>query len=85
MPVVGRDPSKRQRINALLVRFLDSFKPIMKCPGLADEKFTSIKDVPYSGIATVTYPGVTEHDICFELEAEKPERVNILSIDAQTA
>ena len=85
MPVVGRDPSKRQRINALLVRFLDSFKPIMKCPGLADEKFTSIKDVPYSGIATVTYPGVTEHDVCFELEAEKPERVNILSIDAQTA
>ena len=85
MPVIGRDPSKRQRINALLVPFLDSFKPIMKCPGLADEKFTSIKDVPYSGIATVTYPGVTEHDVCFELEAEKPERVNILSIDAQTA
>lgn len=85
MPVVGRDPSRRQRITNLLVRFLDSYKPIMKCTGLADETFTSIKEVPYSGIAKVTYPGVTEHDVCFELEATEPVRVNILSIDAQLA
>ena len=85
MPVVGRDPSKPQRINALLVRFLDSYKPVMKCTGLSDEKFTSIKTVPYSGISKVTYPGKTDHDVCFELEAKETERVNILSIDAQTA
>ena len=85
MPVISNDPSKRVRITALLVRFLESFRPVMKCPGLADEKFTAIKTVPYSGIAKVTYPGSTDHDVCFELEAIEPQPVNILSVDAQTA
>ena len=85
MPVVGNDVTKKQRISALQVRFLESFRPILKVAGLPDEKFTSIKTVPYSGIAKVTYPGQTDHDVCFELEAEEPEPVTILSIDAQTA
>lgn len=85
MPVIGNDPSKRVRISALLVRFLNSYRPVMKCTGLADEKFTSIKTLPYSGIAKVTYPGTTDHDVTFELEAKEPEPVNILSVDAQTA
>ena len=85
MPVIGNDPSKRLRISALLVRFLNSYRPIMKCTDVADEKFTSIKKVPYSGIAKVTYPGITDHDVCFELIASEPTAVNILSVDAQTA
>ena len=85
MPVIGRDPSRRIRITDLLVRFLNSYKPVMKVPGLADEKFNSIQNVPYSGISKVTYPGVTDHDVYFELEAADVEPVNILSIDAQTA
>ena len=85
MPVIGNNPSKRQRITALLVRFLDSYRPVMKCPGLPDETFTSIQEVPYSGIGQITYPGETNHDICFELEAEEVLPVNILSIDAQIA
>ena len=85
MPVIGNDPSKRLRISALLVRFLESYKPVMKCGDLPDEKFTSIKTVPYSGIAKVTYPGVTDHDVTFELEASEPVPVNILSVDAQTS
>ncbi len=85
MPVIGNDPSKRIRITALLVRFLESYRPVMKCTDMADEKFTSIQNVPYSGIAKVTYPGVTDHDRCFELEANDVKPVNILSVDAQTA
>lgn len=85
MPVIGNDPSKRLRISALLVRFLNSYKPVMKCTDLPAEKFTSIRSVPYSGIAKVTYPGITDHDVCFELEASEPLPVNILSVDAQTA
>lgn len=85
MPVVGNDVTKKQRISALQVRFLESYRPILKVAGLPDEKFTSIKNVPYSGIAKVTYPGQTDHDVCFELEAEEPDPVTILSIDAQTA
>jgi hypothetical protein len=85
MPVVGRDPSKRLRIVKLVVRFLESYKPVMKCTDLPDEKFTSISTVPYSGIAKVNYPGETDHDVHFELEASEPYPVNILSVDAQTA
>ena len=85
MPIIGRDPSKPVRISALLVRFLDSYKPVVKVTGLPDEKFTTIQTVPYSGIGKVNYPGQTDHDVCFELEADKTDRVNILSVDAQTA
>lgn len=85
MPVIGNDPSKRVRITSLLVRFLESYKPVMKCPDLPDEKFNSITQVPYSGIAKATYPGQTDHDVSFELVAEDVKPVNILSVDAQTA
>ena len=85
MPVIGNDPSKRIRITNLLVRFLESYKPVMKCTDLPDEKFYFITQVPYSGIAEVSYPGVTDHDVCFELEASEPQPVNILSVDAKTA
>lgn len=82
MPVIGNNPSKPVRIGYLVVRFLNSYRPVMKVAGLSDEKFTSIKSVPYSGIAKVTYPGKTEHDVCFELESDEMMDVNILSVDA---
>ena len=85
MPVIGKDPSRKIKIVALLVRFLNSFKPVMKCTGLPDEKFNTIANVPYSGIAKANYPGITDHDVCFELEADGVDPVNILSVDAQTA
>ena len=85
MPIIGKDPSKPVRISNLLVRFLNSYKPVVKVTGLPDEKFTTIKQVPYSGIGKVNYPGATDHDVCFELEADGLDPVNILSVDAQTA
>ncbi len=84
MPIVSNG-KERKRITALLVRFLNSYKPVMKCTGLSDEKFTTIKTVPYSGIGKVTYPGITDYDVFFELEASEPYPVNILAVDAQTA
>ena len=85
MPIIGNDPSKRLRISALLVRFLDSFKPVAKITDLPNEKFNTIENVPYSGIAKMNYPGTTDHDVCFEIEAADVDPVNILSVDAQTA
>ncbi len=85
MPVIAGDPSKRIRISTILVRFLDSYLPVMKITNLPEEGFSTITEVPYSGIGKVTYPGVTDHDVCFEIEADLPQAVNILSVDAQTA
>ena len=83
MPVVAGELSTRKRINALYVRFYDSYLPVVKVPSLADEKFTTIKNIPYSGVAKVTYPGITDRDVCFELEAADFKKVNILSVEAQ--
>lgn len=85
MPVLSNDVTARKRISALQVRFLNSYMPVMKCTDLPDEKFTTVQSVPYSGIARINMPGITDHDVYFELEAEQPEAVNILSVDAQTA
>jgi hypothetical protein len=83
MPVINQ--KEQRRITALLVRFLESYMPVMKCTGVADEKFTTITSLPYSGVGKITYPGVTDRDVTFELEADEPRAVNILSVDAQTA
>ena len=85
MPVVNNDVSGKRRITALQVRFLNSYLPVMKCTGVSDEKFTTIETKPYSGVGKITYPGVTNYDVTFELEAEEPQPVNILSVDALTA
>lgn len=87
MPIVGRDPSKPVRIAKLQVRFYNSFKPVVKVTGLPEEHFNTINDadLPYSGVAYINYPGQTDHDVCFEIETDGLEPVNILSVDAQTA
>jgi hypothetical protein len=85
MPVLSSDPSSRKRIAALQVRFLNSYLPVIKCTNLPEEHFNNVQTVPYSGIAKATYPGVTDYDVYFELMAEEPAAVNILSVDAQTA
>ena len=83
MPVVAGELSTRKRISSLYVRLLNSYLPVVKVTGLSDEKFTTIKDLPYSGVGKVNYPGITDRDVCFELEAGDFKPVNILSVEAQ--
>ena len=85
MPVVAGELSKRQRIASLYVRFLNSYMPVVKCTDLPDEKFTTITQLPYSGVGKVNYPGTTDRDVCFELKADGVKPVNILSVEAQLA
>lgn len=85
MPVVAGELSTRKRIASLYVRFLESFLPVVKVTSLPDEKFNSITQLPYSGVGKVNYPGSTDRDVCFELEAEGVKPVNILSVEAQLA
>ena len=85
MPVVAGELSARKRISSLYVRFLDSYLPVIKVTGLPDEHFTTITSLPYSGVGKVNYPGITDRDVCFELEADGNKPVNILSVEAQLA
>lgn len=85
MPVVAGELSARKRISSLYVRFLESYLPVVKVTSLADEKFTTITSLPYSGVGKVNYPGITDRDVCFELEANGNKPVNILCVEAQLA
>jgi len=85
MPVVAGELSQRKRIANLYVRFLESWLPVVKVTSLPDEKFTTITQLPYSGVGKVNYPGSTDRDVCFELEAKGVRPVNILSVEAQLA
>lgn len=84
MPVLSNDPTGRKRITSLQLRFLNSYMPVVKCPGLSDEHFYNVTP-PFSGVKEVTYPGVTERDVTFELEADGVDPVNILTVNAKTA
>ena len=85
MPVVAGELSTKKRIAQLYVRFLNSYLPIVKFTGLPDEKFTTIREEPYSGVGKINYPGTTDRDVCFELGTVGVRPVNILSVEALMA
>ena len=85
MPVINNDTSGKRRIVALQVRFLDSYLPICGWLNMPPEKFTTVPEVPYSGVAKVNFPGVSDRDVYFIIEASEPKPVNILSVDAITS
>lgn len=84
MPVIANDPNAKKRITNLIVRFLDSYFPVMKCTGVADEKFTGIT-APYSGVREITYPGSSNRDVTFELYSKDAKRIKILCVNASVA
>ena len=85
MPVINNDPSGKRRIVALQIRLLDSYLPICGWLNMPPEKLTTVPEVPFSGVAKVNFPGVSDRDVYFIIEASEPKPVNILSVDAQTA
>lgn len=85
MPCVANDPNGRKRITDLIIRFLDSYMPTLSIDNLPDEHFTTVTELPYSGIAQITYPGQTNRDIHFELYDESVHPVTILNVNASLA
>lgn len=83
MPVVGSDPTGKKRITDLLIRFYESYKPEMVCDD-STEEFTDFTE-PYSGVKTITYPGNTDRDVTFTLQAAQPRPCTILAINAGLA
>lgn len=83
MPVINQDPTGKKRIVSLLVRFLDSYLPVIKIPNRPDEHFNDVTP-PYSGLKKITFPGISERDVDFEIFDDGVKPVNILCINAQT-
>lgn len=84
MPVVTQDISQKKRIVNLYVRFNDSYMPVMQTTGKPDEYFNGVEQ-PFSGVKKIDYPGVSDIDVTFQFSFKKPERCNILSVDASIA
>lgn len=83
LPVLANDSTGKKRIAYLLVRFLNSALPVMKCD--EKEETFSGKTEPYSGILKMTYPGIYDRDVTFEIITDKAQDVVILSVNAQLA
>ena len=82
MPIVTNDPTAKKRITALVVRFCNSYMPIMKCD-TSEEVFTDIEE-PFSGIKSIDFAGNTDRDVKFTLTCARPYPCKILSVNAQT-
>jgi len=85
MPVVNNDTSGKRRIVALQVRFLNSYLPVYGFLEMDPQHFTTVTDLPYTGVARANFPGVSDRDVYFVLSAWEPKPVNILSVDAITS
>lgn len=83
LPVLTQDPTAKKRIVNLLVRFLDSYMPVMECAHVK-EYFTDVEE-PYSGIRQIDYPGISDRDVTFTLSYSEPHRCMILSVNAVVA
>ena len=81
MPVLSNKQNENKRITSLVLRFLESYKPILKCTNLPDEHFYRL-ETPYSGVYEITVPGASDKDV-FELNCNEPYVVTILSVNAK--
>lgn len=85
MPVLKSDPTGLKRIASLLVRFYESYLPVMKNSETnTEESFTGITE-PFTGVKQITYPGSSAVDVTFTLETQKPERCTVLAVNAKLA
>jgi hypothetical protein len=82
MPILANDKMKPNNIKHITIRFLDSFMPKLKA--LPNGKVDVItNDEPFSGVHKVPFPGVWDHDVCFEFIHDTPDRCRILAINAE--
>jgi len=88
MPVLSNDRMKKQRITALLFRFLESW-PVKMASIAAGRKIqtdtlTGMKP-PYGGIYKQVFPGTWDEEVQAELTTDETAPVKILAINAEMA
>ena len=81
MPVVNSVPDSRKRIVDLIIRFEDSFFPVVRCGDRPDELFSG--DEPFSGVKKIIFPGSSERDVYFSFYIRRPERCRVLCVNAE--
>jgi hypothetical protein len=82
MPVLSNDRMKPTVIKNLLVRFHNSYLPVIK--SLPNEAVEVVnRDEPYNGVIKIPFPGSWETDVFFEIIHDKPNTCHILAVNAE--
>jgi hypothetical protein len=88
MPVLSNDKMKKQRIVALIFRFLNSYLPKMTSLAagrrIQTDTLTAAQP-PFSGIYKQTFPGSWDEEVQAELTTDEAAPVKILSLNAERA
>nr|WP_303935205.1 hypothetical protein [Treponema denticola] len=83
LPVINSADNNKKRITALLIRFLDSYLPLVSQTETREQ--TIYEDEPFSGVVSVPVEGNFNRDVFFKLEMKRPERCEILAVNANLA
>ncbi len=83
LPVINSADNNKKRIAALLIRFLDSYLPLVSQTETREQ--TIYEDEPFSGVVSVPVEGNFNRDVFFKLEMKRPERCEILAVNAHLA
>lgn len=83
LPVINSADNNKKRIAALLIRFLDSYLPLVSQTETREQ--TIYEDEPFSGVVSVPVEGNFNRDVFFKLEMKRPERCEILAVNANLA
>ena len=83
LPVINSADNNKKRITALLIRFLDSYLPLVSQTETREQ--TIYEDEPFSGVVSVPVEGNFNRDVFFKLEMKRPERCEILAVNAHLA
>lgn len=83
LPVINSADNNKKRIAALLIRFLDSYLPLVSQTETREQ--TIYEKEPFSGVVSVPVEGNFNRDVFFKLEMKRPERCEILAVNANLA
>lgn len=83
LPVINSADNNKKRIAALLIRFLDSYLPLVSQTETREQ--TIYEKEPFSGVVSVPVEGNFNRDVFFKLKMKRPERCEILAVNANLA
>ena len=85
MPILTDGPNDQKRISAVILRFKDSFLPMVEAFPVSSAEPITGKAEPFSGVARVPFPGTHDRDVMAILATVKPGPCVILSVNVETA
>lgn len=85
VPIQSADPTGKKRITTLLLRFYNSYRPVIRLECREDDEVITDFEEPFNGIKSVSYPGDSARDVTFTLWTSEVHPCNVLAVNAELA